>query len=174
MCKCRVYSNEMHFRPLQITNYAHGITSDKVRGRKQFCSFSSIVILCYIKDYSIRTYSCTEALRTKIVISTNSSFCMHLYLINTLNAKLHNGLFVLLIISGLHINSVPGVRSVSYKMGTGSSLPRLQWSGREPDYSSQSSTEFKNHWIYVSTLHMPLCREQGRICLLRVATTTET
>ena len=160
--------------PVEIINYAHDITSDKVRGRKHSYSFSSIVILCYIKDYNIRTYSCTEALHTKILISTNSSLCMHLYLINTVNAKLHNGNFVLLIMSRLYIiTSVSGAHPASYTMVTGSSLPRVQWSGREPDHSSQSSAEFKNHWIYVSTPHMPLCREQGRICLFLVANTTE-
>ena len=61
----------MQFGPVEIINYAHGITSDKFRRRKHCCSFSSIVILCYIKDYSIRTYPCTEALRTKIQGGSN-------------------------------------------------------------------------------------------------------
>jgi len=38
----------MQFGPVEIINYAHGITSDKFRRRKHCCSFSSIVILCYI------------------------------------------------------------------------------------------------------------------------------
>jgi len=98
--------------------------------------------------------------------STNSSFCMHLYLLNTVNAKLNKGNFALLIISRLHIiTSVSGTHPAPYAMSNGSSLPRVQCSGREPDHSSQSSPEFKYHWIYVSTPHTPLCREQSRICL---------
>jgi len=104
--------------------------------------------MLYNADYSIRTYSRTEALRTKILESTNNNFCMHLCLTNTVNAKLHNGNFFLLIISRLHITtSVSGAHPTSYAMVTGKYLPTVQWSGCEHDHSPQSSAEFKNHWI---------------------------